>query len=66
MRFRHAGEEKRKTDPLESLLRTEAFAAVTKAASMMQENGRLSQEFRERLLDMMLLDYLSKIAKGKS
>jgi len=45
------------------MLETPAQLALMRALRMMRENGRLTPETREILLDLMLLDYLQKMAK---
>jgi len=58
IRFRHPDRNKK-----DDMLETPAQLALMRALRMMRENGRLTPETREILLDLMLLDYLQKMAK---
>jgi hypothetical protein len=44
-----------------------ALAAVyLEATKMYTRDGRLTAEVRDRLLDLFLLDYLERLAEGKT
>lgn len=68
IRFRHPDKKKQKAeaDPIESLIKSRLLPVLVQANKMMQENGRLSEEFRGTLLDMMLIDYLVNALRSKT
>lgn len=65
IRFRHQDKTSKKEPEAQSLdymYRSQAYSLFVKAAKMMGEYGRLSPEVRDVLWDLMLIDYISKIA----
>lgn len=62
IRFRHSGQGE---DVKKEAIKMMWTAAYLKATETYQRDGRLSAAAREQLLDLFLLDYLGKLAKGK-
>jgi hypothetical protein len=66
IRFKHPDRSNSEHDSIKSLLSLKATEILMEANKMMADYGRLTPEFRERLFDIMLLDYLHKLSQGKS
>lgn len=65
IRFRHPDRNKERTDDTDEIKNLK-FKMYVEVAKIYHRNGRLPQHIRENVLDMMLLDFLSRRAKGKS
>jgi hypothetical protein len=63
IRFRHPDQTRDETKEAIKIMWT---AAYVKAVEMYQRDGRLSAAMREQLLDYFLLEYLGRLAKGKT
>jgi hypothetical protein len=65
IRFRHPDRKKKEVDVIDALIKSEAVDLLVTVRKMMEEHGQLSEKLRNVLLDMMLIDYLEKLATRK-
>ncbi|MGD0855474.1 MAG: hypothetical protein ABSA18_06680 [Dehalococcoidia bacterium] len=63
IRFRHP-DQKKDTD--KATVNVALATVYLEATKMYTRDGRLTAEVRDRLLDLFLLDYLERLAEGKT
>ena len=66
IRFRHPERRSDESDALAELTKSNYRSMYLEGLEMMERDQRLTTKLREYLLDRMLLDFLEKLARGKT
>ena len=66
IRFRHPERRSDESDALDEFTKSNYRSMYLEGLGMMERDLRLTTKLREYLLDRMLLDFLEKLARGKT